>query len=399
MTSVAHPPMNVAVVGCGLLARGAHIPNLVQDPAFHLKTLCDLDPDALDASLRIAPDAATTRDWREVFADPEIEMVVVATIETFRLPLYRAAIDSGKPIYTEKPLAGTLEDGRIAAREVTRAGLPFCVGHNRRCSPAMVDAQNWFARHRKTPNTCPWRFDRPGFDQIDTFGQDGAAAMVMRINDDWHSWKAQHTFSSEIAKRFAGMLYEMTHFVDLARWFLKSEAESVCAMSHGPLNYGAMFHFEDRSMLTIAAGSNGTFGYPKELLEVMANGGMLVVDHMLEVRTAGIADAPARKVYPPTRDSYPAVGTEGGFAGWREKHAAACVDAVSKGDPMWQVVSVSTDKGHARMLREFAREIRGERPPVSTAADGFQAARMCFAAIQSALEGRTVRMNELIDID
>lgn len=387
--------VNIAVVGCGMLARSAHIPNILAEPAFRLRILCDIDGEALATARTLAPEAATTRDFNEVFADDNIDLVVIATTEKFRLPLYRAAISSRKPVYAEKPLAATLEACRTATGEVTAAGIPFCIGHNRRCSPAMVEAREIFLRHRARPNPCPWRFDRPGFEQIDTRGLAGAPAMLMRLNDDWHSWKMVHLAPGTSGQDVGGMFVEMTHFVDLARWFLQSNPERVCALCNGPLNYSAVFTFEDKSMVTIAAGANGTFGYPKELLEIMANGGMLVVDHMLEIRTAGISGAPAHKIFPLLRDNYPEIGRQGGLAGWLEKKAAACAEAEAKGDPTIQLSAAVTDKGHERMLHEFVREIRGERPPVSPVHDGYEAARACFAAIRSVLEGRTVHLSEL----
>ena len=43
-----------------------------------------------------------------------------------------------------------------------RLGIPFCVGHNRRSSPAMLDAHRIFRQHMTHPKTCPWRWRREG---------------------------------------------------------------------------------------------------------------------------------------------------------------------------------------------------------------------------------------------
>lgn len=395
-TSAAHTQtFHIAVVGCGVLARATHIPNIVREPAFRLHTLCDIDDEALRLASGAAPEAAFTKDFQEVFSNPEIDMVVVATTERFRMPLYRAAIANCKPVYTEKPLADTLENCRVAAEEFTASGIPFCIGHNRRCSPAMVEARRIFQRHRSRPNECPWRFERPGFEKIDTQGEEDVPMISIRLNDDWRSWKHNLMEGDSSRVHVGGMLMEMTHFADLARWFLQSEAREVMAMCHGPLNYTASFWFEDGSLVTLAAGANGTFGYPKELLEIMANGGMLVVDHMLEIRTAGIPAAPAHQTFPLRNDRFPDVGTQGGLAGWLEKKAAACAEAERRGDPSLHMGACLTDKGHDWMLHEFVREIRGERDPVSPARDGYEAARICFAAIKSVHERRVVELSEI----
>ena len=80
-------------------------------------------------------------------------------------------------------------------------------------------------------------------------------------------------------------------------------------------------------------GSNGTFGYCKELYEFMGNGAYLAVDHMLEVRTAGIKALRPRTTYPMLRDRHPQIGLEGGVSGWLAKKRAACEEATAKTIP------------------------------------------------------------------
>lgn len=385
----------VAVVGCGLLARGTHIVNIVESPTLRLHALCDTDDEALLAAKALAPHARITHDFHEIFADPAIDFVVLATTQHVRMPMYQAAIEHRKPVYSEKPLAATLAECREAAEAFTASGVPFCIGHNRRCSPAMVEARRIIQRHRANSNPCPWRFNRPGAETLDFQGQEHSATMLMRLNDDWHSWKPQHLASGTLAARYGGLFMEMTHFVDLAHYFLEVEAEEVVASCQGPLHYTAVVTFSDQSTATIVAGSNGTFGYPKELLEISANGGFLAVDHMVEIRTAGIPEAPAHLAFPLKRDDYPDAGRQGGLSGWLEKKAAACADAAASGDGHLQLVAALPDKGHRHMLHEFAREIRGERDPVSPAMAGYQAARVCLAAVRSVEERRTVNVSEM----
>ena len=57
----------IGVVGCGGFCRGNHIPNLLGNPAVHLKTLCDLKTDGL-VKFGVAD---ITTDMEKVFADPE----------------------------------------------------------------------------------------------------------------------------------------------------------------------------------------------------------------------------------------------------------------------------------------------------------------------------------------
>jgi hypothetical protein len=89
------------------------------------------------------------------------------------------------------------------------------------------------------------------------------------------------------------MLFEMTHFTDLCNWLLDAEPVEVMAMESGMLNHSVSIRYQTGELATIAMGANGTFGYAKELYELMGNGGFVAIDHLLEVRTAGIEPAPA----------------------------------------------------------------------------------------------------------
>jgi predicted dehydrogenase len=307
------------------------------------------------------------------------------------LPLIKAAAKAGKAVYCEKPLAQTVDQMYKIKEMVHESGIPFCVGHNRRSSPAMMDAHKIFRSHMDNPKLCLWRFDREGKNRPKVEG-DGTAAMSVRINDDWYSWKAW-AMDKEHAP-YGPMLFEMTHFTDLCNWFLAAEPEEVVAMEQGMLNHGIIVKYKTGEIATLLMCANGTFGYPKELYEMFGNGGAVVVDHMLEVRTAGIEDALPCTRYPILKDHHPDIGTEGGLSGWLAKKQAACQEAAEKGDSMLQFTA-EPDKGHAHAIDRFVDEIRGEGPVVCGVDDALLATRVAFAAIKSAQEGRIVKLKEI----
>ena len=388
-------PLIVAVIGCGMLARAQHIPNILACADTRLHTCCDLDEGVLRALRSQHPGLKTTTDFRSAVADSEVDLLVVATTEHFRIPIYEAAIAARKPVLTEKPVAATLPEARQVRDMVVAAGIPFCVGHNRRCSPAMAEARAIFRRHMTQPQPCSWRFRRPGWEEVRDVvgGEENLPAVSIRINDDWMSWKAVHLQGDNA--EYGLLLSEMTHFADLARWFVDAEPKRVGVLSSGVLNHATVIEFEGGGIASIFMSGNGTFGYPKELLEAFGHGGAIIVDHMLEVRTAGIAEAPARKTYPFLNDRYPQVGSQGGLAGWLEKKQAAREESLRAGNADWISVA-EPDKGHARMLGAFMEEIRGLRSaPVSPVADAVQAVEICAAAIRSFREKRFVDIAEV----
>jgi len=385
-------PLNFAVVGCGMLARQTHLPNLAALEDTTLHTCCDIDEPNLTAAEAFGP-TKLTRDFREAVNDPAVDAVILATTETFRVPVVEAAAQAGKPVYTEKPLADTLAAALEIQRLVETSGIPFCVGHNRRCSPAMASARETFVSHLRNPAPNPWRYQREGWEKIPARSNDGAPVVSIRINDDWRSWKSVHT-ENELNRSAGLILSEGTHFADLATWFLDDEPVSVTCVGQGILNHAFTVKYRGGGLASIVMASTGSMAYPKELLEAIGGAGIVAVDHMLEVRTAGIAGAPPVTRYPMLTDRHPAVGTEGGLHGWLEKRRVACEEAAEANDPMLQFTA-EPDKGHQRMLREFIREIRGERGPVCTVESAVMAARVCLAAARSLQLGRTVELSEI----
>ena len=388
-------PLNVAVIGCGMLARAQHIPNIRACADTRLHTCCDLDEGVLRALKSQYPAIRTTTDFRTAVADPEVDLLVVATTEHFRIPIFEAAAAAHKPVLTEKPLAASLAQARHIRDLVRAAGIPFCVGHNRRCSPAMAEARALFRQHMTNPQPCPWRFQRPGWEHVrDLVGEeDRVPAIAMRINDDWMSWKSVHLQGDNA--EYGLLLSEMTHFADLACWFVDARPTRVGVLSSGVLNHATVIEFEGGGIASIFMGGSGTYGYPKELLEAFGQGGAVIVDHMLEVRTAGIGGAVTCKTYPFLNDRHPHLGTQGGLAGWLEKRAAAREESLRHGNADW-ILAAEPDKGHARMLGAFVEEIRGIRStPVSPVADAVQAVEICTAAIRSFRERRFVDLAEL----
>jgi len=204
-------PLNFAVIGCGMLARQMHLPNLVSLAEARLHTCCDINEDNLRACEPFHPQKLT-RQYVEAVNDPEVDGLVVATTETFRIPIIEAAARAGKPVYCEKPLADTLENALAIRRLVEKSGIPFCVGHNRRCSPAMMEARSLFTSHMRDPRPCGWRFERPGWDTMDIGSNPGAPVVAIRINDDWKSWKFVH-MQNDLNRKVGLLLSEGTHMV------------------------------------------------------------------------------------------------------------------------------------------------------------------------------------------
>lgn len=384
-------PLRVAVIGCGSVARAQHIPNIIRSSKMELHTCVDVDERVLAECRDVFGAKQVRKDFEGAIADPEVDMICLATTEKLRLPVIRLAGEAGKPVYVEKPLARTLDEMTEIQRVVRASGIPFCVGHNRRASPAMLDGQRIFRQHMERPNPCPWRWTREA-ELLPSLPDDCVPSVSVRINDDWYSWKGW-VFDRAQAPH-GPMLFEMTHFTDVCNWVLAEAPVEVTAVETGMLNMAVIVRYQSGALATIVIGNNGTMGYCKELYELMGNGGYLAVDHMLEVRTAGIEGAPAKITYPMVHDLHPQIGVEGGVSGWLAKKQAACAEAAAANNPLLQFTA-EPDKGHAHALERFAEQVLHNGPEVCGIDAAMIATRVAFAAIRSAQEKRTVPLAEI----
>jgi UDP-N-acetylglucosamine 3-dehydrogenase len=104
------PQAVFGIIGLGGIARSQHLPNLTRAPHVRLKTACDLDPakvEEIQAAYGIPCGVTRVED---LLADEEIQAVVVATADPQHVPLTLQALQAGKSVYVEKPLAETIEE-------------------------------------------------------------------------------------------------------------------------------------------------------------------------------------------------------------------------------------------------------------------------------------------------
>jgi len=129
-------PIGAGLVGCGYwgpnLAR-----NLAEAPDFRLHALCDRDPAQLRALARSHPQARALHDFDEMLSDDAIEAVIVATPPATHHPLVKRALEAGKHVLVEKPLATRLADGIELADTARKSGLMLMPGHTFVYSPAV----------------------------------------------------------------------------------------------------------------------------------------------------------------------------------------------------------------------------------------------------------------------
>jgi predicted dehydrogenase len=128
--------LGVAVVGYGYWG-----PNLVRNamerPEFELRTLCERDPQRAAAFTAKVHGVPVTPNLDDVLADPEIDAVIVATPPRTHHAICRAALEAGKHVLVEKPLATTSADAQDLVDLAEERELVLMPGHTFVYSPAV----------------------------------------------------------------------------------------------------------------------------------------------------------------------------------------------------------------------------------------------------------------------
>jgi UDP-2-acetamido-3-amino-2,3-dideoxy-glucuronate N-acetyltransferase len=137
------PAPSVGLIGYGQWGR-----NLARNLAAlgALRVVCDGDASARETARRHHPAALSAPDPAAVLADPSIDAVVVATPAVAHVALARQALEAGKDVFVEKPLALTVDDGHALVELAQARGRVLMVGHVLEFHPAVERLRELVAR-------------------------------------------------------------------------------------------------------------------------------------------------------------------------------------------------------------------------------------------------------------
>ncbi|MBS1714810.1 MAG: Gfo/Idh/MocA family oxidoreductase [Armatimonadetes bacterium] len=115
--------LKVGVIGTGMIGRLCHIPgyNSLPDDC-EIAWLCDIKPEALAKGKELAPGAKTTADYKDLLNDPEVVAVSVATPNIHHRRHTIDALEAGKHVICEKPLAMNASEAKDMCRAAKASG-------------------------------------------------------------------------------------------------------------------------------------------------------------------------------------------------------------------------------------------------------------------------------------
>jgi predicted dehydrogenase len=134
---MAEQRLGIGVVGAGRWAGLAHLPGWARDERCRIVGICDSEPGKAAAAAERFGAQVVTEDYRDLLARDDIDIIDVVTRDSDHFPINLAAVEAGKHVLSEKPVAHDHNDVRRIADQARSKGLKTKVGFTFRYSPAV----------------------------------------------------------------------------------------------------------------------------------------------------------------------------------------------------------------------------------------------------------------------
>lgn len=289
-------PVGIGFIGAGNYASSMLLPHLAERDDVALRRVVTTSAlSAANAQRKFGFSEADT-DVDTVLGDDRTDAVFIVTRHSSHAALTCEALRAGKAVFVEKPLAlneSELDNVLTAIAESGNDRLQ--VGFNRRFAPLLRKAKARFGR-RLGPATVRYLINAGSLEA--------------------GSWYARTDVEGT---RFAG---EGGHFIDTVSWLLDADPTSVYAGA-GPHGRDPQItlRYPDDSTAVISYTTSGSASFPKETLDLTADGRVLAFDDFVRA-----------SVYGRYRSRSPRM--PGGRDKGQAAELAAFVDAVATGSPM-----------------------------------------------------------------
>ncbi|WP_332368629.1 Gfo/Idh/MocA family oxidoreductase [Spirosoma telluris] len=258
-------PGTIGIIGAGNFTSSILLPAL-KSAGGTLKTIASAG--GLNAAILAKKYSIgqSTTDYRQILNDSDIDLFVIATRHDSHARLTVEALQAGKHVFVEKPLAIYTDELPLLISAQQASGKLVMVGFNRRFSP--------FTQKMKKLLGSP----------------EIAINVVITINAGFiptNSW---------VHNRAVGggrILGEVGHFIDLITYLTGSFVRSVCINAMGQLptetsdSASLLLRYENGSTGVINYFSNGSNAYPKERIEVYSQERTLILDNFRQLTGYG----------------------------------------------------------------------------------------------------------------
>ena len=330
--------------------------------------LIGMDSDAEQAEkVGVELGIEVTTDLRHVLEDPAVKLVFVSTSNDAHKDLSIAAMQAGKAVLCEKPMANSLADARAMLEAAEEAGTYFEIGFELRFSKLFMKVKEW----------------------VDA----GLLGDVINTNCNYTSSEFIGRHSWRITKAACGNMFgeKLSHYVDLPRWWIGDKVTEVftaCAPNVVPYyeirdNYHTTYRFANGAIshLCFMMAPGATFrGDPlQDIIDQQHGDG-----HELRYFVQGTKGAAETDIFNRRIKRWEFGDSPEGFTSdWVE-------------DLTWPVEEDHTYYHNTTdQTLDVVRRVVEGLPPSTSARDAYETTRLCYAAEKSADIGRSVLMDEM----
>lgn len=129
--------LRVAIIGCGGIANGKHLPSLKKLEQVEMVAFCDIEiKKAEKAAIEYGtPEAVVYKNYKQLLEDESIDVVHVLTPNISHAEISIASMEAGKHVMCEKPMAKTSEEAKLMVETAERTGKKLTIGYNNRFRP------------------------------------------------------------------------------------------------------------------------------------------------------------------------------------------------------------------------------------------------------------------------
>ncbi|MCC7518980.1 MAG: Gfo/Idh/MocA family oxidoreductase [Verrucomicrobiae bacterium] len=244
-------------IGAGGFITAHHLHTAAHSRRMSMRAICDLDQKRLASHQKEFSPGYITADYRQVLDDPAVDIVVIGTKQDLHAKFIIEALDAGKWVFCEKPIAETAAETEAVLAAERRARGRLAVGFNRRFAPAYARVKRLLATQRP-----------PIF-----------------IN-----YRLMYPNPQKTSGYYAGrerIVYEGTHILDLVCWLLDAAPTTVYMTGDRYRNNICVLEFPRGSRVSFLCGSMGSYLLWKEYLEVFTAYTAITVSDFVDMRVRG----------------------------------------------------------------------------------------------------------------
>lgn len=334
--------LNLGVIGTGRIGK-VHIATLVQSvPRASVVAIADIDESSANEVAGAFGIKSVFKSHLDVISHPDVEAVVICSPTDTHAKYIIEASKAGKDIFCEKPVDLSLEVIKGALAAVSKAGVKFMVGFNRRFDPNFLKLK-----------------------QMVTDGKIGNPHIIKITSRD------PNPPSPEYAAVSGGMFMDMTiHDFDMARYMAGSEVTEVFTKA--------------AVLVDPAIGKAGDVDTAVIILS-FANGAIGVIDN-------------SRKAvygYDQRVEVFGSKGMVNADNNYPENHRYFASDGVHKSLPLNFFMERYLDS-YANEMKIFCSAVLDNSPIPVSGDDGLMSVAIAMAAKKSHLENRPVNISEII---